>query len=197
MWNVISYAKNYDILQSHATSTIISAPIPYAMWRGAIESGWRIQARRIERRPHFEPVFQQKCGVLLRCIALVRARRPVNPSTDVTTFRKEEGKHGWRLAQSRACLISAYPFFAFRARPPPHPYVVNKRTFVDKGPAKISRRGPFRGNQCEFADSSFSTAGLAGLKKRESTNMSVLLLVISFAGMRRNRYTSTITDIIV
>jgi len=63
----------HDISQSRDTNAIISAPSLTRVQRGAIESGRRIQARRIERRPHFEPAFQQKCGVLLRCIAPVRA----------------------------------------------------------------------------------------------------------------------------
>lgn len=152
------------------------------MWRGAIESGWRIQAHHIERRPHFEPVFQQKCGVLLRCIALVRARRPVNPSTDVTTPPKR-GREARLKARTKPGLLNkCLPLFRVQSSAfPLPPYGVNKRTFADKGPAKISPRGPFRGNQCEFADFSFSTAGLAGLKKRESANMSVLLLFIGFA----------------
>jgi len=68
-------------------------------------------------------------------------------------------------------------------RPPPLlllPRGVNKGSSADKGPGKISPRGPFRGGQREFADLFFSggAAGLAGLKKNPP------LLSLLFAGFR-------------
>lgn len=100
---------------------------------------------------------------------MLHRARPSSPSGQSVCGRRDapkrgRGRHGWRLAQSRACLISAYPFFVCRTHPSPA-CRVNKRTSADKGPAKISPRGPFRGNQCKFADFFFSAARLAGLKK--------------------------------
>jgi len=114
----------------------------------------------------------------IRSIRLRTSRRPL-------PLHLWKRKGGWRLAQSRACLISAYPFFAFQSSPfSTAAYGVNKRTSADKGPAKISPRGPFRGNQREFADSFFSAVGLAGLK--ESRLTPTLLFISSFIRMRRN-----------
>lgn len=123
---------------------------------------------------------------LHRTVQSIRLRtswRPLLPSSP-----KKEGRYGWRLAQSRACLISAYPFFAFQRSPfSTVPYNgVNKRTSADKGPTKISPRGPFRGNQREFANSFFSTAGLAGLKENSLTPPPTLLFISSFIRMRRS-----------
>lgn len=154
---------------------------------GAIESGWRIQACRIERRPHFEPAFQQKCGVLLRCIAPVRAPPSGQSVCGASlSLTPEKGREARLKARTKPGLLNkCLPLFRVSELALLYTaHGVNKRTSIDKGPAKISPRGPFRGNQHEFANSFFSVAGLAGLK--ESRLPPTLLFISSFIRMWRN-----------
>lgn len=64
---------------------------------------------------------------------------------------------------------------------------VNKRTSVDKGPAKISPRGPFRGNPARIRGFLFFGRGISWIK-REPANATAptLLFISSFIRMWRN-----------
>jgi len=126
---------------------------------GAIESG---------RRGAFKPAVLNAGHISSRYFNrnaesfYIASHRPVNPSADVVTppfaFIPEKEREVRLKARTKPGLLNkCLPFFRvselallYRAV-----HGVNKRTSADKGPTKISPRGPFRGNQREFANSFF------------------------------------------
>lgn len=81
---------------------------------------------------------------------------------------KGEGRHGWRPAQSRACLISAYPFFASREFTLLPVQSKQKNFRRQRARAKISPRGPFRGNRAQIRGFLFFGREISGIKKESA-----------------------------
>jgi len=99
---------------------------------------------------------------------MLHRARPSSPSGQSVCGRRdapERGREARLKARTKPSLLNkCLPLFRVQ-NSPFSPRRVNKRTSADKGPAKISPRGPFRGNQRKFADFFFSAVRLAGLKK--------------------------------
>jgi len=157
--------------------TIISRSARSLKRHGAIENSRRIQPRpHWTCRPYFKPAFQrERSGVLLP-----RRARPSPPSGQSVCGHRDAslpsipsaGKASRLKARTKPGLLNkclppafslASPFPRSASSSPLRG--VNKRTSADKGPGKISPRGPFRDDQREFADLPFPAAGLAGLKR--------------------------------